>query len=306
MKYSDYLDIHPDVEKAIKNKEPVVALESTIISHGMPYPKNVETALMVEDTVRSNKAVPATIAIINGRLKVGLTNEEIEFLATNEEVKKVSRRDLPITVAQKLSGSTTVASTMIIASLAKIAVFATGGIGGVHRGAENTLDISADLEELANTNVCVVCAGAKAILDIGLTLEYLETKGVPVIGYKTSELPAFYSSESGFDVDYKIDSALEIAEILKTKWSLSIDGGVLVTNPIPVAFELESTIMNEAINEAIIEANNENISGKEITPYLLSKVNELTEGKSLDANIKLIQNNANLASKIALHYSNQD
>jgi len=306
MKYSDYLDIHPDVEKAIKNKEPVVALESTIISHGMPYPKNVETALMVEDTVRSNKAVPATIAIINGRLKVGLTNEEIEFLATNEEVKKVSRRDLPITVAQKLSGSTTVASTMIISSLAKIAVFATGGIGGVHRGAENTLDISADLEELANTNVCVVCAGAKAILDIGLTLEYLETKGVPVIGYKTSELPAFYSSESGFDVDYKIDSALEIAEILKTKWSLSIDGGVLVTNPIPVAFELESSIMNEAINEAIIEANNENISGKEITPYLLSKVNELTEGKSLDANIKLIQNNANLASKIALHYSNQD
>ena len=306
MKYSDYIDIHPDVEKAIKNKEPVVALESTIISHGMPYPKNVETALMVEDTVRSNKAVPATIAIINGRLKVGLTNEEIEFLATNEEVKKVSRRDLPITVAQKLSGSTTVASTMIIASLAKIAVFATGGIGGVHRGAENTLDISADLEELANTNVCVVCAGAKAILDIGLTLEYLETKGVPVIGYKTSELPAFYSSESGFDVDYKIDSALEIAEILKTKWSLSIDGGVLVTNPIPVAFELESSIMNEAINEAIIEANNENISGKEITPYLLSKVNELTEGKSLDANIKLIQNNANLASKIALHYSNQD
>ena len=306
MKYSDYLDIHPDVEKAIKNKEPVVALESTIISHGMPYPKNVETALMVEDTVRSNKAVPATIAIINGRLKVGLTSEEIEFLATNEEVKKVSRRDLPITVAQKLSGSTTVASTMIIASLAKIAVFATGGIGGVHRGAENTLDISADLEELANTNVCVVCAGAKAILDIGLTLEYLETKGVPVIGYKTSELPAFYSSESGFDVDYKIDSALEIAEILKTKWSLSIDGGVLVTNPIPVAFELESSIMNEAINEAIIEANNENISGKEITPYLLSKVNELTEGKSLDANIKLIQNNANLASKIALHYSNQD
>ena len=306
MKYSDYLDIHPDVEKAIKNKEPVVALESTIISHGMPYPKNVETALMVEDTVRSNKAVPATIAIINGRLKVGLTNEEIEFLATNEEVKKVSRRDLPITVAQKLSGSTTVASTMIIANLAKISVFATGGIGGVHRGAENTLDISADLEELANTNVCVVCAGAKAILDIGLTLEYLETKGVPVIGYKTSELPAFYSSESGFDVDYKIDSALEIAEILKTKWSLSIDGGVLVTNPIPVAFELESSIMNEAINEAIIEANNDNISGKEITPYLLSKVNELTEGKSLDANIKLIQNNANLASKIALHYSNQD
>jgi pseudouridine-5'-phosphate glycosidase len=306
MKLSDYLNIHPDVENAIKNNEPVVALESTIISHGMPYPKNVETALMVEETVRSNKAVPATIAIINGRLKVGLTNEEIEFLATNEEVKKVSRRDLPITVAQKLSGSTTVASTMIIADLAKIAIFATGGIGGVHRGAENTMDISADLEELANTNVCVICAGAKAILDIGLTLEYLETKGVPVIGYKTSELPAFYSSESGFDVDYKIDSAQEIAEILKTKWSLSIDGGVLVTNPIPVAFELESSTMNEAINQAIIAANNQNITGKEITPYLLSKVNEITQGKSLDANIKLIQNNANLAAKIALHYSKHD
>ena len=303
MKLSDYLEIHPDVENAIKNSEPVVALESTIISHGMPYPKNVETALMVEETVRLNKAVPATIAIINGKLKVGLTNDEIEFLATNEEVKKVSRRDLPITVAQKLSGSTTVASTMIIASLAKIAIFATGGIGGVHRGAENTMDISADLEELANTNVCVVCAGAKAILDLGLTLEYLETKGVPVIGYKTSELPAFYSSESGFDVDYKIDSAQEIAEILKTKWDLSLDGGVLVTNPIPVAFELETGVMNDAINQAIIEADNNKISGKKITPYLLSKVNEITQGKSLEANIKLIQNNADLAAKIALHYS---
>ena len=303
MKLSDYLDIHPDVENAIKNNEPVVALESTIISHGMPYPKNVETALMVEETVRLNKAVPATIAIINGKLKVGLTNDEIEYLATNEEVKKVSRRDLPITVAQKLSGSTTVASTMIIASLAKIAIFATGGIGGVHRGAENTMDISADLEELANTNVCVVCAGAKAILDLGLTLEYLETNGVPVIGYKTSELPAFYSSESGFDVDYKIDSAQEIAEILKTKWDLSLDGGVLVTNPIPVAFELETGVMNDAINQAIIEADNNKISGKKITPYLLSKVNEITQGKSLEANIKLIQNNADLAAKIALHYS---
>ncbi len=303
MKLSGYLDIHPDVENAIKNNEPVVALESTIISHGMPYPKNVETALMVEETVRSNKAVPATIAIINGKLKVGLTHDEIEFLATNEEVKKVSRRDLPITVAQKLSGSTTVASTMIIASLAKIAIFATGGIGGVHRGAENTMDISADLEELANTNVCVICAGAKAILDLGLTLEYLETKGVPVIGYKTSELPAFYSSESGFDVDYKIDSAQEIAEILKTKWDLSLDGGVLVTNPIPVAFELETGVMNDAINQAIIEADNNKISGKKITPYLLSKVNEITQGKSLEANIKLIQNNADLAAKIALHYS---
>ncbi|MDC0198480.1 pseudouridine-5'-phosphate glycosidase [Candidatus Thioglobus sp.] len=303
MKLNDFIDIHPEVENAIENKEPIVALESTIISHGMPYPKNVETAFMVEETVRSNKAIPATIAIINGRLKVGLTNKEIEFLATNEEVKKVSRRDLPITIAQKLSGSTTVASTMIIASLARIAIFATGGIGGVHRGAENSMDISADLEELAKTNVCVVCAGPKAILDIGLTLQYLETKGVPVIGYKTSELPAFYSSESGFDVDYKIDSALEIAEILKTKWNLLIDGGVLVANPIPIAFELETSIMDEAIRQAIIDADNENITGKEITPYLLSKVNEITQGKSLEANIKLIQNNAALAAKIALHYS---
>ncbi len=199
-------------------------------------------------------------------------------------------------------GSTTVASTMIIANLAKIAVFATGGIGGVHRGAEKTFDVSADLEELSKTNVCVVCAGAKAMLDIGLTLEYLETKGVPVIGYKTSELPAFYSSKSGFNVDYRIDSAIDIAEILKTKWDLSIKGGVLVANPIPIAFELESVMMNEAINEAIIEANKEKIIGKEITPYLLSKVNEITQGESLNANIKLIQNNAALAAKIAIHY----
>ena len=302
MKLNDYLDIHPDVEDAIKNKLPIVALESTIISHGMPYPNNIETALMVEDTVRSNNAIPATIAIINGRLKVGLSNKEIEFLATNNKVRKISRRDLAIAVSKKLSGSTTVASTMIIAKLAKIAVFATGGIGGVHRGAEKTFDISADLEELSKTNVCVVCAGPKAILDIGLTLEYLETKGVPVIGYKTSELPAFYSSKSGFNVDYRVDAALDIAEILKTKWDLPIKGGVLVTNPIPIAFELESVMMNEAINEAIIEADKEKIIGKEITPYLLSKVNEITEGKSLDANIKLIQNNAALAAKIATHY----
>jgi pseudouridine-5'-phosphate glycosidase len=302
LKLNDYLDIHPDVEDAIKNKLPIVALESTFISHGMPYPNNIETALMVEDTVRSNNAVPATIAIINGRLKVGLSNKEIEFLATNNKVRKISRRDLAIAVSKKLSGSTTVASTMIIAKLAKIAVFATGGIGGVHRGAEKTFDISADLEELSKTNVCVVCAGPKAILDIGLTLEYLETKGVPVIGYKTSELPAFYSSKSGFNVDYRVDAALDIAEILKTKWDLSIKGGVLVANPIPIAFELESVMMNEAINEAITEANKEKIIGKEITPYLLSKVNEITQGKSLKANIKLIQNNAALAAKIAIHY----
>ncbi len=306
MKLDDYIDFHPDVKNALKNNLPIVALESTIISHGMPYPKNIETALMVEKTVRSNKAVPATIAIIKGRLKIGLTKEEIEFLATNDEIKKISRRDLAVAVSQKLSGSTTVASTMIIADLAKIAVFATGGIGGVHRGAETTLDISADLDELSRTNVCVVCAGVKSILDIGLTLEYLETKGVPVIGYKTSELPAFYSTKSGFNVDYRIDAAIEIAGILKTKWDLSIDGGVLVTNPIPVAFELESSVMNEAINIAIIEADNENIIGKKITPYLLSKVNEITKGKSLDANIKLIKNNADLAAKIAVHFSKID
>ena len=306
MKLNDYLDFHPDVENALKNNLPIVALESTIISHGMPYPKNIETALMVEETVRSNNAVPATIAIIKGRLKIGLTEKEIEFLATNDEIKKISRRDLAIAVSQQLSGSTTVASTMIIAKLANIAVFATGGIGGVHRGAETTLDISADLDELSRTNVCVVCAGVKSILDIGLTLEYLETKGVPVIGYKTSEMPAFYSTKSGFNVDYRIDAATDIAGILKTKWDLSIDGGVLVTNPIPVAFELESSAMNEAINLAIVEADNENITGKKITPYLLSKVNEITKGKSLDANIKLIKNNADLAAKIAVHFSKKD
>ena len=306
MKLNDYLDFHPDVENAIKNNLPVVALESTIISHGMPYPKNIETALMVEETVRSNNAVPATIAIIKGRLKIGLTEKEIEFLATNDEIKKISRRDLAVAVSQKLSGSTTVASTMIIASLANIAVFATGGIGGVHRGAETTLDISADLDELSRTNVCVVCAGVKSILDIGLTLEYLETKGVPVIGYKTSELPAFYTTRSGFNVDYRVDAASEIADIITTKWELSIDGGVLVTNPIPVAFELESSVMNEAINKAIVEAESEKIVGKKITPYLLSKVNEITDGKSLEANIKLIKNNANLAAKIAVHYSKKD
>ncbi|MCS5615544.1 MAG: pseudouridine-5'-phosphate glycosidase [Candidatus Marinimicrobia bacterium] len=302
MKLNSYLDVHPEVENALNSKQPIVALESTIISHGMPYPENIETALMVEDTVRANNAIPATIAIIKGRLKVGLTKKEIEFLATNDEVRKISRRDLAITVSQKLSGSTTVASTMIIAHLAKIAVFATGGIGGVHRGAEKTLDISADLEELSRTNVCVVCAGAKSILDIGLTLEYLETKGVPIIGYKTSDLPAFYSSKSGFNVDYRVDSAFDISEILKTKWSLSINGGVLITNPIPKTFELELAMMNEAINKAIIEAEKEKITGKEITPYLLSKVNEITQGKSLNANIKLIQNNAVLATKIAIHY----
>ena len=306
MTLNDYLDIHPDVENALKNNLPIVALESTIISHGMPYPKNIETALMVEETVRSNNAVPATIAIIKGRLKIGLTKEEIEFLATNDEIKKISRRDLAIAISQKLSGSTTVASTMIIANLAKIAVFATGGIGGVHRGAETSLDISADLDELSRTNVCVVCAGVKSILDIGLTLEYLETKGVPVIGYKTSEMPAFYSTKSGFNVDYRIDAAADIADILKTKWDLSINGGVLVTNPIPVVAELESSVMNDAINQAIIEADNEKITGKKITPYLLSKVNEITKGKSLDANIKLIKNNADLAAKIAVHFAQKD
>ena len=302
MNLDNYIDISPEILHAIKKKLPIVALESTIISHGMPYPKNIETAIMVEKTVRANDAIPATIAIIKGRIKVGLTRDEIDFLATNDEVQKVSRRDLAVAVAQKTSGSTTVASTMIIASLAKIAVFATGGIGGVHRGAENTLDVSADLEELSKTNVCVVCAGAKAILDIGLTLEYLETKGVPVIGYKTSDLPAFYSTKSGFKVDYRIDSAADIAQILKTKWDLSIDGGVLVTIPIPQEFELTLDIMNKAINEAITQADSENIIGKDITPYLLSKVNELTHGESLEANMKLIKNNAALAAKIASNY----
>ena len=299
-----YLSINEDVKKAIENKMPVVALESTIISHGMPYPQNVETALLVEEEIRKNGAIPATIAIINGVLKVGLTKDEIEYLGKEGlNVIKTSRRDLPIIVAKKLDGATTVATTMIIAAMAGIKVFATGGIGGVHRGAQETFDISADLQELARTNVAVVCAGAKSILDLGLTLEYLETNGVPVLGYKTKELPAFYTRKSGFNVDHKMDTPKEIADTLATKWDLNMNGGVVIANPIPEEFAMDYDTITNAIEEALKEAEEKGIRGKESTPFLLSKVKEITKGASLDSNIKLVLNNAKLGAEIAVELS---
>lgn len=298
-----YLDINPEVKEALKNGNPVVALESTIISHGMPYPQNVDTALKVEKIIRDNGAVPATIAILNGKLKVGLTGEEIEYLGKAKNVFKTSRRDIPFIIAKKSDGATTVASTMIIASLAGIKVFATGGIGGVHRGAAETFDISADLEELSNTDVAVVCAGAKSILDIGLTLEYLETHGVPVVGYKTEEMPAFYTRKSGFKVDYSVESPEEIAVALRAKWDLGLRGGIVVANPIEEQYEMDYDTITAAIDKAVNEAEEKNIKGKETTPFLLSKVKEITGGDSLESNIMLVYNNALLGAKIAVELS---
>ncbi len=295
-----YLDIAPEVQQALAEGKPVVALESTIISHGMPYPKNVETALLVEQTIRDNGAVPATIAIIGGRLKAGLSHEEIEHLGkAGRSVAKASRRDLPALVARGVDGATTVATTMIIAHMAGINIFATGGIGGVHRGAEVTMDISADLEELAQTPVMVVCAGAKSILDLGLTLEYLETKGVPVIGYGTEELPAFYTRKSGFGVDYRVDSPEELAAIFRAQRGLDYKGGMLVTNPIPEEFAMDKAVIDAAIEQALAEAREQGIHGKETTPFLLAKVVELTGGDSLESNIQLVLNNARLAARTA-------
>ena len=301
--YEKYLEINPEVEKALAHGRPVVALESTIISHGMPYPKNVETALAVEQIVRDNGAIPATIAIIKGKLKVGLTREEIEYLGSSNDVIKASRRDIPFILAKGLDGATTVASTMIIANLAGIRVFATGGIGGVHRGAQTTLDISADLQELAHTNVTVVCAGAKSILDIGLTLEYLETQGVPVVGFGTSELPAFYTSRSGFTVDYQVDTASEMAAAMKAKWDLGLNGGIVVANPIPADYEMDPTVINGAIEQAVREAEEQGIKGKDSTPFLLARVKELTGGASLESNIQLVFNNVKVGAQIAVEYS---
>ncbi|MGB7595653.1 MAG: pseudouridine-5'-phosphate glycosidase [Erysipelotrichaceae bacterium] len=298
--FEKYLDINPEVSNALKNNKAVVALESTIISHGMPYPKNVETALNVERIVRDNGAIPATIAILNGRLKVGLTPEEIEYLGKAKDVVKCSRRDIPFILAKGLNGATTVASTMILAAMAGIRIFATGGVGGVHRGATETFDISADLLELAQTDVAVVCAGAKSILDIGLTLEYLETNGVPVVGYQTDELPAFYTRKSGFGVDYRVDSAEELAIALKTKWDLKLKGGLIVANPIPEEYAMDLDTINSAIQEALRQANAAGIKGKESTPYLLAKVKELTGGDSLDSNIQLVYNNAKVGAQIAV------
>ena len=300
MNMNKYLDIAPEVQQALADGRPVVALESTIISHGMPYPKNVETALLVEQTLRDNGAVPATIAILGGRLKAGLSKEEITYLGkAGRKVAKVSRRDLPVICARGADGATTVTTTMMIAHMAGIQVFATGGIGGVHRGAETTMDISADLEELAQTPVMVVCAGAKSILDLGLTLEYLETHGVPVIGYQTEELPAFYTRKSGFKVDYRLDTPEQLAQAFHVKQELGLRGGMLVTNPIPEQYSMDADVINKAIDEAVEEAKEQGIHGKATTPFLLAKIKDITGGSSLAANIQLVYNNAKLATATA-------
>lgn len=299
-----YLSVSPEVASALKEGRPIVALESTIISHGMPYPQNVETALRVEQTIRDNGAVPATIAVIGGKLKAGCTPEEIEYLGKKgQAVTKASRRDLPVLIARGEDGATTVTTTMIIAAMAGIRVFATGGIGGVHRGAQQTFDISADLEELAQTPVMVICAGAKSILDLGLTLEYLETKGVPVIGYGTDELPAFYTRQSGFGVDYRIDTPEELASVFQAKLDCGLMGGMLVTNPIPEQYSMPRDVINRAIDQALREADEQGIRGKRTTPFLLARVKDLTGGDSLAANIQLVLNNARLAARTAVALS---
>lgn len=295
-----WLEYSEEVLEAKKANKPVVALESTIISHGMPYPQNVQTAKEVEEIIRKNGAVPATIAILNGKIKIGLSDEELEFLAQSRDVEKASRRDLPYLVAKKKNGATTVAATMICAEIAGIGVFVTGGIGGVHREAETTMDISADLQELAMTNVAVICAGAKSILDIGLTLEYLETYGVPVVGFETDVLPAFYTRTSPFNVNYRVDNAEEAAEMIRTKWELGLKGGVVIANPIPEKDALEEAFITNVIETALKEAKENNIAGKKVTPFLLGKVKELTEGRSLTANIALVKHNAEVGSKIAV------
>lgn len=295
-----YLKISPEVQFALDNNRPVVALESTIISHGMPYPQNVQTAETVENIIRDNGCVPATIAIINGVMTVGCTSEEIDMLGrAGTTVPKVSRRDLPVIIASGSMGATTVATTMYIAYLAGIDVFATGGIGGAHRNSEKTMDISADLDELQQTGVMVVCAGAKSILDIGLTLECLETRGVPVVGYRTNDMPAFYTQKSGFRVDYRLDTPAEIARAFAVKKAIGMQGGMLVVNPIPDAYAMDSDYIAENINRAVAEAESLGIHGKETTPYLLDKIQKLTGGRSLAANIQLVYNNARLASEIA-------
>ena len=298
-----YLDIAPEVAQALAEGKPVVALESTIISHGMPYPQNVETALQVEQVIRDNGAVPATIAIIGGRLKAGLSKEEIDHLGkAGHAVAKASRRDMPSIVARGIDGATTVTTTMIIAHMAGIKVFATGGIGGVHRGAETTMDISADLEELGQTPVMVVCAGAKSILDLGLTLEYLETKGVPVMGFGTDELPAFYTRKSGFGVDYRVDTPEELAAMFKAQRELGFKNGMLVTNPIPEEYAMPKATIDAAIAQAVAESVEQGIKGKETTPFLLARVAELTGGDSLASNIQLVFNNAKVAALTAVAY----
>jgi pseudouridine-5'-phosphate glycosidase len=304
--HNKYIEVHPEIEEAISQNKAVVALESTIISHGMPFPKNLETALQVEEEVRKNGATPATIAIMEGKFKIGLTPKEIEKLAIQgSKVIKTSRRDIPVVLSQKLTGATTVAATMIGAHLAGISIFATGGIGGVHRGAQKNFDISADLFELSKTNVAVVCAGIKSILDIPLTLEVLETYGVPVWGYRTNDLPAFYTQKSGFHTDWKMNTPREIAQALAAKWDSGIDGGVVIANPVPEKYSLDPDIMHQAISQALNEHDRLGISGKESTPFLLAKIKELTKGESLVSNIELVLNNAALAAQIAKEFTKE-
>jgi len=301
---NQYVEVSREVKEALEGGKPVVALESTIISHGMPYPQNVETALNVEQVVRDNGAVPATIAIIGGKLKVGLSKDEIEYLGKKGlDVIKCSRRDLPVVVAKGLDGATTVATTMIIASMAGVKVFATGGVGGVHRGAAETMDISADLMELAQTEVTVVCAGVKSILDIGLTLEYLETQGVTVLGYGTDHLPAFYLRDSGFGVDARVDSGSEVADMMRAKWSMNLRGGFIIGNPVPKEYEEDKEQVTAAIEQALIELEEKGIKGKDSTPFLLARVKDLTGGDSLETNIQLVYNNARVASEIAVAFA---
>jgi pseudouridine-5'-phosphate glycosidase len=303
MSKNDYIIIHPEVKHALENNLPIVALESTIISHGMPYPQNVVTAKSVEDEVRKNGAIPATIAIKDGKCLIGLSAEDIDYFGQAKDVWKVSLRDMPYVISKKLPGATTVAATMRIASMVGIKIFATGGIGGVHRGATTTMDISADLTEMSNTNVAIISAGVKSILDIGLTLEYLETIGVPVITYNQNEFPSFYSSKSGFQSPLRLDSPESIAKLLKAKWDLGINGSVLIANPIPKEFEMEQIAIEKHILKALDEAKKLNIIGKEVTPFLLKYIATNTKGESLEANIALIKNNARVASKIAVALS---
>jgi pseudouridine-5'-phosphate glycosidase len=299
----EFLEIHPEVQKALSEGKPVVALESTIISHGMSYPKNVETALSVEDVIKETGAVPATIAIMNGKCHVGLSKEQVEYFGKAKDVWKVSLRDMPYVISKKLYGATTVAATMRIASMACIKIFVTGGIGGVHRGAETNMDISADLTEMGQTSVAVVSAGVKSILDIGLTLEYLETKGIPVVTYGQSEFPSFYSGKSGFVSPLRLDTAEEIALLLQTKWELGLEGSVLIANPVPGEQEIAAAQMEVYIQEALLAATQKKIKGKDVTPFLLQYITEHTKGESLEANIALIKHNAKVGAKIAKAYS---
>lgn len=298
MSFEKYVIISEEVKEAVNGNKAVVALESTIISHGMPYPQNYDTALLVENIVRKNNAVPATIAIIDGKIKVGLSNTDLEILSTGKNILKASRRDLPVIISKKLNAATTVSATMICAALASLKIFATGGIGGVHRNAQNTFDISADLTELAKTNIAVVSAGVKSILDIGLTLEYLETMGVPVIGYRTDEFPAFYTRQSGYKVSYRLDSPEEIAEVIRVKRELGLMGGLIIANPVPEEFSMDKKIIDKAIEASLKKADENNIKGKDVTPFLLSEIKNITGGTSLESNIQLVMNNAKLAAEI--------